>query len=214
MIALDIFADPICPWCLIGKRRLDAALATHPDHPFTIAWHPFQLNPAMPASGMDRADYLTAKFGSRENAVKVYSEIDHHARQDGLKIDWSRITRTPNTLDAHRLLHWAGIEGRQQAVMSFLLEGYFLNGTDIGTPEALTAIAQRAGMDGTVVARLLDGEADKDTIRNRDSHARQRGITGVPTFIVANTHVLSGAQPTVLWEQVIAELTAPPGQIH
>lgn len=206
MTTLDIFADPICPWCHIGKRQLDAALIRHPDHPFTIAWHPFQLNPDMPKQGMDRRTYLEAKFGGKAEAAQVYARIDTHARAAGLEIDFAAITRTPNTLDAHRLIHWAGIEGRQQAVVSFLFEAYFHNGQDIDDHAVLCAIAARADLDSAVIARLLDSHVDSDDIRARDAHARARGITGVPTFIVANTHVLTGAQTTELWESVICEL--------
>ncbi|TCP63380.1 putative DsbA family dithiol-disulfide isomerase [Rhodovulum bhavnagarense] len=206
MIALDIFVDPICPWCLIGKHLLDDALMRHPDHPFAINWLPFQLNPDMPTEGMDRRAYLEAKFGGRAEATKIYAEIDQHARDAGLVINFAAIGRTPNTLNAHRLIHWAGIEGRQQAVVSFLFEAYFQNGQDIGDVVVLTAIAERAEMDVGVITRLLASEADADTIRDSDIHARERGVTGVPTFILANTHVVVGAQPTALWEKVIAEL--------
>ncbi|MBK1635066.1 DsbA family oxidoreductase [Rhodovulum adriaticum] len=213
MVLLDIFADPICPWCYIGKRLLDTALQRHPDHPFAITWHPFQLNPDMPKQGMDRRTYLEAKFGGKTQAAQTYAEIAEHAREAGLDLNLAAITRTPNTLDAHRLIHWAGIEGRQQAVISFLFEAYFQNGQDIGDPDILRAIAERAEMDGAMIARLLASDADVEDIRARDAHARERGVTGVPTFIVANTHALVGAQPTTLWEDVIAELRggAPQG---
>ncbi|ARE38410.1 2-hydroxychromene-2-carboxylate isomerase/DsbA-like thioredoxin domain [Rhodovulum sp. P5] len=216
MVRLDIFADPICPWCHIGKRLLDIALMDRPDHPFTIEWHPFQLNPDMPKGGMDRRTYLETKFGGKENAAKVYAEIDEKAREAGLEIDFAAISRTPNTLDAHRLIHWAGIEGRQQPVVSFLFEAYFHKGQDIGDPAVLTSVAERAEMDGEMIARLLASDADADLIRNRDAHARQRGITGVPTFIVADRHVVVGAQPTTLWRDVIAELsgTAPDAPVQ
>jgi predicted DsbA family dithiol-disulfide isomerase len=206
MVKLDILSDPICPWCHIGKRLLDNALTARPDHPFAIEWHPFQLNPDMPRAGMDRRAYLQAKFGGRENAARVYAEIDEKARAAGLQIDFGAIRRTPNTLDAHRLIHWAGIEGRQQAVVSFLFEAYFHEGRDIGDRDVLAAIAARAEMDAAVVAQLLAGDADVQAIRARDAHARERGVTGVPTFIVAERHVLVGAQPTELWLKVIAEL--------
>ncbi|MEX5728967.1 putative DsbA family dithiol-disulfide isomerase [Rhodovulum iodosum] len=206
MLKLDILADPICPWCYIGKAQLDAALAAHPDHPFTIEWHPFQLNPDMPACGMDRAAYLEAKFGGKENAAKVYANIDSHAREAGIEIDWAAIARTPNTLDAHRLIHWAGIELRQHATVAALYEAYFHKGEDIGDHAVLAEVAGRAGLDAAAIARLLASEADKDQIRERDAHARARGVTGVPTFIVANAHVLTGAQPTELWNQAIAEV--------
>ncbi|MGB8621850.1 MAG: DsbA family oxidoreductase [Paracoccaceae bacterium] len=208
MIKLDILSDPICPWCYIGKTYLDQVLGRHPDHPFTIEWHPFQLNPDMPPEGMDRHTYLEAKFGGKDGALKAYAPIVERAEQAGLKIDFAAIGRTPNTLNAHRLIHWSGIEGRQTPVVSFLFEAYFVQGRDIGATDVLVEVAERAEMDGPVVRRLLEGDADAEMIRARDAHARQRGVTGVPTFVLANTHVLVGAQEPQVWEQVIDELTA------
>ena len=210
MIKLDILSDPICPWCFIGKARLDQALINHPDHPFAIEWHPFQLNPTMPAGGMDRREYLETKFGGRANALKVYGAIAEAAEESGLEIDFAAIKRTPNTLDAHRLIHWAGIEGRQTAVVTALFKAYFQEGKDIEDPATLRAIAEGAEMDGDMIARLLASDADRADIIARDSHARQRGVNSIPTFIVANTHVVPGAQPPELWEQVIAELSGAP----
>ena len=206
MVKLDILSDPICPWCFIGKTLLDRALAQRPDHPFTIEWHPFQLNPDMPAGGMDRRDYLETKFGGKERAVQAYLPVHEAAEKAGLELDLSGIRRTPNTLNAHRLIHWAGIEGKQQAVVSFLFEAYFRRGQDIGDTDILVEIAERAEMDGPAIRRLLEGDADAEAIRARDAHARERGVNGVPTFIVANQHVLTGAQPTELWLQVIDEI--------
>lgn len=208
MIKLDILSDPICPWCYIGKMALDQALTKAPDHPFTIEWHPFQLNPDMPAEGMDRQCYLEAKFGGPAGAQEVYGRIEETAKAAGLPIDFDAIQRTPNTLDAHRLIHWAGLEGRQIAVVSKLFEAYFVQGGDIGDAEVLARIAEDVEMDGAVVRRLLSGDADAEDIRARDAHARARGVTGVPCFVVANQHVLTGAQPPDLWEKVITDLKA------
>ncbi|KCV83703.1 putative DSBA oxidoreductase [Actibacterium atlanticum] len=209
MIKLDILSDPICPWCYIGKTYLDRALAAHPDHPFTIEWHPFQLNPEMPEGGMERRAYLEAKFGGTQGALDAYRPIVERAEAEGMEIDFGAIQRTPNTLNAHRLIHWAGIEGRQTPVVSFLFEAYFKQGLDIGDKAVLIDIAKRAEMDSDLVQRLLDSDADVEDTRARDAHARQRGVTGVPCFIVHNQHVLPGAQPTELWEQVIDEVLNP-----
>lgn len=206
MIKLDILSDPVCPWCYIGKTNLDRALEAHPDHPFQIEWHPFQLNPDMPREGVDRRAYLELKFGGKEKAVEVYSEIDRHAKKAGLEIDWSKIARTPNTLDAHRLIHWAGIERRQNFVVDRLFKAYFRDGLDIGDAGVLADVAEGAGMDRAMVERLLASDADLEAIRARDAHTRERGVTGVPTFVVANQHVVPGAQPPELWGQVIDEL--------
>ena len=206
MITLNILSDPICPWCYIGKARLDRALEARPDHPFRIEWHPFQLNPDMPAGGMDRRAYLVTKFGGKEAALRAYAPVLDHAQAAGLEIHLDKIARTPNTLDAHRLIHWAGLEWRQTAIVSALFRAYFREGRDIGNHEALADLAAEAGLDRAMVARLLAGEADRDTIAARDAHARERGVSAVPTFVIANTYVLSGAQPPETWLKIIDEL--------
>ncbi|MEP2139221.1 MAG: DsbA family oxidoreductase, partial [Erythrobacter sp.] len=192
----------------IGKANLDRALSAHPDHPFDIEWHPFQLNPDMPATGMDRRAYLETKFGGKERAVEVYSRIEEAANTAGLKINFEGIKRTPNTLNAHRLIHWAGLEGRQTAAVSRLFKAYFEDGDDIGDPNILADIAESIEMDRAMAERLLATDSDLDDMRARDAHARERGVTGVPTFVIANQHVAPGAQPPELWANVIADIAA------
>ncbi|WP_299789574.1 DsbA family oxidoreductase [uncultured Marivita sp.] len=206
MVKLDIMSDPICPWCYIGKANLDRALEQRPDHPFLITWHPFQLNPDMPAGGMDRRAYLETKFGGKEGAVKAYAPVVENAEAAGLKINLEAIEKTPNTLDAHRLIHWAGIEGHQIAVVDALFKAYFVEGRDIGDPDVLADIADTCGMDASVVLRLLATEEDRREIVERDAAARGMGVTSVPTFIVASKHAVPGAQPTELWLQVLDDL--------
>ncbi|MDR7126490.1 DsbA family oxidoreductase [Pseudotabrizicola sp. 4114] len=206
MIKLDIFSDPVCPWCYIGKANLDRALESAPDHPFDIEWHPFQLNPGMPAEGVDRAEYLEAKFGGKAKAVEIYARVEQAARDAGLEIDFSTIPRMPNTLNAHRLIHWAGLEGRQTAIVSALFRGYWREGRDIGDAATLTDIAEAAGMDRALTERLLATDEDTEALKARDIHARQRGVTGVPCFIIGNQYVVSGAQPPQVWADVLAEL--------
>lgn len=207
MVKLVVFSDPICPWCYIGKARLGRALEMRPEHPFQLEWHPFMLNPDMPAGGMDRRAYLEAKFGGKSGAVDAYMPVVEEAAKSGLKLNLDAIARTPNTLDAHRLIHWAGIEGRQTPVVSALFQAYFVDGQDIGDQAVLAAIGARCGMDGAAVARLLASDADADDIRARDADARRKGVTAVPTFVVAGQHVVPGAQPTDLWLTVIDEIT-------
>ncbi len=207
MIRLDIFSDPICPWCYIGKTLLDRALESRAAHPFSVAWHPFQLNPDMPAEGMDRRAYLETKFGGKLQAVEVYARIAEAARAAGLEINFEAITRTPNTMDAHRLIHWAGLEGRQGAVVGALFRAYFRDGRDIGDAATLAKIAAEAGMDEAATTRLLATDADRDDLAARDADARQKGLTGVPGFLVAQQYLLSGAQPVETWQQVIDEVT-------
>ena len=208
MVKLDIISDPICPWCYIGKANLDAALAEVPDHPFVIEWHPFQLNPDMPAGGMDRRAYLETKFGGKDGAVRAYAPVVAHAEQAGVTINLDAMQRTPNTIDAHRLIHWAGIEQRQTFVVDLLFKAYFVDGRDIGDHEVLADIADTAGMDAAVVAKLLASDSDTDDIRKRDAHSRQMGVNSVPTFIVANQHAVPGAQPPEVWVNVIRDIQA------
>ena len=206
MIKLDIISDPICPWCYIGKSNLDRALEARPDHPFEIEWHPFQLNPEMPAEGMDRQAYLDSKFGGRAQADTVYGRIADAGKAAGLNMKLADIPRTPNTIDAHRLIHWSGLEGRQTAAVSRLFKAFFEEMQDISEHDVLLDVAEGIGMDRTMTERLLASDADVADIRARDAHARERGVTGVPTFLVANQHALPGAQPTELWAQVLDEL--------
>lgn len=208
MVKLDILSDPICPWCLIGKAQLERALEARPDHPFVIEWHPFQLNPDMPAEGADRRAYLEEKFGGKDRAVQIYARIAEHAEAAGVNINFEGIKRTPNTLDAHRLIHWAGIEGAQAAVVSALMWAYFQEGRDIGDRDTLADIADTAGLDAAVIRKLLDSDADLAEIRERDVAAREMGVNAVPTFIVAGKHAVPGAQPTDVWLRVIDEIMA------
>ncbi len=206
MVKLDIISDPICPWCYIGKTNLDKALEQVPDHPFTIEWHPFQLNPDMPAGGMDRRAYLEGKFGGKEGAVKAYAPVVEHAERAGAHINFDAIKTTPNTIDAHRLIHWAGIEQRQSFVVDLLFKAYFVDGRDIGDHEVLADIADTAEMDAAMVTKLLASDADTADIRARDKHSREMGISSVPTFIVAQQHAVPGAQPPEMWAGVIKDI--------
>lgn len=208
MIRLDIFSDPVCPWCYVGKANLDRALATHPDHPFQIQWHPFQLNPDMPPEGVAKRAYLEEKFGGKARVDAVHDRLREVAKAAGVDMNPDKPQRMPNTLDAHRLIHWAGIEGRQSPVVTALMRAYWVEGRDIGDPETLADIAAENGMDRDATLRLLQSDADADDIQARDRDARHKGVTAVPTFLIAQQYVVSGAQPPETWEQVIAELAA------
>ncbi|MFK7764106.1 MAG: DsbA family protein [Roseobacter sp.] len=207
-IKLDILSDPICPWCYIGKAHLDLVLAETPDHPFLIEWHPFQLNPDMPAEGMDRRAYLEGKFGGKDGAVRAYAPVVENAQAAELKINFEGMKRTPNTLNAHRLIHWAGIEGRQTAAVSALFKAYFVDVRDIGDHEVLADLADEIEMDAAVVSKLLKSDADRKEILERDQHSRQMGVSSVPTFIVGGKHAVPGAQSPELWRKVIKDIKA------
>lgn len=206
-IRLDIFADPVCPWCLIGKAELDRALESRPDHPFAITWQPYQLDPQMPQAGMGYVAYMKMKFGDEKGILAAMKPVMEASERLGLWINPSLIERVPNTLNAHRLLYWAGLEGVQTPVMSGLMRAYWREGKNIGSSDVLAAIGERAGMDPTMIRRLLATNEDRDEISTREIHARKRGVDAVPTFIVADNHAVSGAQPASLWQNVIDELT-------
>jgi predicted DsbA family dithiol-disulfide isomerase len=209
MVRLDIFADPICPWCYLGKTLLDQALAQRPDHPFVIEWHPFLLNPEMPPEGMDHLVYLAQHFGSAEAAGRADAQVVAAARAAGVDLDLSRVTRTPSTIDAHRLIYWAGVEGRQDALVDALFAAHFEEGRDISDPETLADLADGAALDAALMARLLRSDVDRDEIRSRDAAAREMGLTGAPAFIVNRVHAVPGVQPTELWLKVIDEIAGP-----
>lgn len=206
MVRLDIISDPICPWCYIGKANLDRALEQNSDHPFTIEWHPFQLNPDMPLEGMDRRAYLEGKFGGKEGAVTAYAPVAKAAENAGLEINLEAIKTTPNTINAHRLIHWAGLQKLQTPVVDALFKAYFVEGRNIGDTDVLADIADNVGMDAAVVRRLLEDDQDVKVIQDRDQHSRKMGVTGVPCFIVANQHAVPGAQPPETWTKVIQEI--------
>jgi predicted DsbA family dithiol-disulfide isomerase len=207
MTRLDIFSDPVCPWCHIGKANLDRALEAHPNHDFAIEWHPFQLNPDMPREGMDKRAYLEGKFGA-DQRTQMYLRLKEASRAAGAEIDPELAKHMPNTLDAHRLTHWAGLEGRQTPVVGAIMRAYWREGRDIGNPAVLADIAAAQGMDRAVVARLLDSDADADDLRARDRDAREKGVNSVPTFLIAGQYVVTGAQPPDLWAKVIADLAS------
>ncbi|MCA2010725.1 DsbA family oxidoreductase [Cereibacter sphaeroides] len=205
---LDIFSDPVCPWCYIGKARLDRALEQRPDHPFVIEWHPYMLNPTMPPEGMDRREYLQAKFGPPEEVARVHVPIAEACAELGLPLALEKMERNPSTLNAHRLIHWAGLEGRQSAVVSALFRANFAEGRDIGDSQVLLDIAEKSGLDRAMIERLLDSDADVTETRQRDAEIRERGLRGVPGFLLGRQYVLTGAQPVETWLDLIDQISA------
>lgn len=206
-IRLDIFADPVCPWCLIGKAQLDRALESRPGHPFVIEWHPYRLDPSLPAEGVGHVDYMKGKFGGEKGILDAMKPVMEASERLGLWINPALIQRVPNTMDAHRLMLWAGVEGCQTPVMSALMRAHWREGRYIGDHQVLAEIGADAGMDRAMILRLLASDADRDQVLRREVHARQRGVNAVPTFIVADAHAISGAQPVELWQNVIDELS-------
>jgi predicted DsbA family dithiol-disulfide isomerase len=208
---IDIFSDTVCPWCFIGKRRLEAALSARPQADLTLRWRPFQLNPAMPAAGMERQAYLDAKFGGRANAERVYDAIRETGDSVGLAFHFDRIAHTPNTLKSHQLLHLAADRGDQDALMERLFQLYFQEGADIGNPAVLANAATAAGLEPTETHAALLADARRDAVLREDKQARELGIQGVPTFVFNGRYALSGAQePKVLMQMFdLARETVP-----
>jgi predicted DsbA family dithiol-disulfide isomerase len=194
MIKVDIFSDPICPWCFIGKRRFEKAQAARPDVTATVRWRTFQLNPTMPPDGMERQTYLSTKFGSADHASQLYDNIRQVGAGVGIDFAFDRIDRTPNTVNAHRLIRFADRAGAEDAAVEALFRAYFLDGRDIGDIETLTAIALQAGLDKRDVAAYLARDEDGDKVQSEDLQARRLGIQGVPCFIIADQYAVSGAQ--------------------
>ena len=196
---IDVISDTICPWCYIGKRRLEVALAQRPEIDFEVVWRPFQLNPDMPSGGMERGTYINAKFGDKDRAKEVYQQIADVGLQEGLEFNIGKQIRLPNTVDSHRLNHWALKAGAQDQVIEGLFEKYFISGEDVSDPEVLVGIATAAGMDADIVRDLLSSEADRDLILREEATSRRMGISGVPCFVIDKKHALVGAQdPDVL----------------
>lgn len=191
---LEIFADLICPWCYIGKHRLDKALSERPQLAVDLHWLPFQLNPEMPAGGMDRFMYLAAKFGGIDRARQIYAIIEQTAARDGIPLSLDKIRRTPNTMDAHRLVRLAERMGLAHALTMRLFEIYFREGQDIGDREVLAQAAASIGIEADVAAGHLAGDADSAAVRASDGQARQLGVQAVPCFIFNRRYAIAGAQ--------------------
>ena len=194
---IDVISDAICPWCYIGKRHLESALAILDKQGlhFTVAWHPFQLNPDMPREGVDRAQYRLAKFGSAERSRQLDERITETAATVGLEFHLDKLTRTPNTLDAHRLIRLAGQHGVQDGVVEALFEGYFCDGADIGNAEVLTRLGVEGGLERDDIAAMLASDAGLKEVTAADRMARNAGIQGVPSFALQGHVLFSGAVP-------------------
>jgi predicted DsbA family dithiol-disulfide isomerase len=194
---IDIVSDAICPWCYIGKRQLERALSVLGGEGlgFAVQWNPFQLNPDMPPGGVERAAYRAAKFGSAERAAALDARVSEAARAVGLDFHLERIVRTPNTIDAHRLIWLAGREGVQDAAMEAVFRAYFIEARDIGDADVLAGCAAEAGLDPAAVRAFLAGETVAAEMRAADHAAREAGVNGVPSFFLDGYGLFSGALP-------------------
>lgn len=194
---IDVISDAICPWCYIGKRQLERALpilAQEQLH-FSVMWHPYQLNPDMPAEGVERKAYREAKFGGPERARQIDERITETAATVGLEFHLEKLTRTPNTVNAHRLIRYAAQEGVQDAVVEALFKAYFCEGADIGDSEILAGIGGVGGLDPDAVWKMLASDEGRKEVLAGDQMARNAGIQGVPSFALQGHVLFSGAQP-------------------
>lgn len=193
-ITVDVVSDVMCPWCFIGKRRLEAALRAVPQLDVLVRWHPFQLDATLPKAGKDRQQYLSDKFGGMERANAFYSQILAAGQEEGIDFAFDRITLSPNTLDCHRLILWSRDDDLQDDVVERLFKAYFLEGQDLTKSETLVQISKDAGMQSDLVEQLLETETDLDKVTAQIENAQNSGITGVPCFIIDGRFVLAGAE--------------------
>ena len=190
---LDIISDTVCPWCYIGKKRLEKAQLERPAIDFKINWRPFQLDPTIPAEGVDRQTYIERKFGA-ERAKSAGNAIREAGEMEGISFAFDKIKRSPNTLDSHRLIKWAGSAGVQNKVVDQLFARYFEDGENIGEHSVLLEAAADAGMDVDIVRDLLKSDSDLKQTQLEDQQAREMGITGVPCFLFEGKFAIVGAQ--------------------
>ncbi len=189
-----VVSDVVCPWCLIGKRRLERALALRPDLPVEVVWHPYFLNDWVPHEGIEREAYLKTKFGSVERYTVISQRLVAAGADDGIAFAFDKISRQPNTLDCHRLILWARNTGDAGRMKQRLMDLYFVEGADLTQIETLVQAAQDCGMDGDLVRGLLASDADVTRVEQAANVAKQAGIDGVPSFIFGNVLAVSGAQ--------------------
>lgn len=194
MLAVDVISDVICPWCFIGKRRLEKAIAAY-GGPVRVRWLPFQLNPQMPKEGVSRREYRTRKFGSWERSLELDAQVAAAGAGEGIHFAFDRVERTPNTLDAHRLIWLADEEGVQNVVIEALFRAYFTEGRDIGDRQTLLDLVAEAGLDREKAEGVLTIGGGQGAIREADDLARRVRVEGVPFFVINGRVTLSGAQP-------------------
>jgi predicted DsbA family dithiol-disulfide isomerase len=200
---IDIVSDTVCPWCFIGKRRLERAIDMRPDVAFEISWRAYRLDPSIPREGLDRKAYLKAKFGDGPRSKAMSDAIRQAGEDENIAFAFDRIERTVNTTDSHRLIRWAGSAGVQNDIVERLFRAYFEEGRNIGDAGVLLGIAAEAGMDGELVAKLLAEDADREIVEHEDGLAHRMGISGVPTFIFESKYLVSGAQDPATLVQII-----------
>jgi len=202
-VRIDVVSDVVCPWCFIGKRRLEKALALKPDVPVEVRWHPYFLNDWIPREGISREQYLTTKFGSPERYRGIAQRVSAAAAAEGLDYAMDKISRQPNTLDAHRLIRWAAGIGKAADMKQKLMDLYFTEGADLTNHAVLVQAAIDIGLDAEDVREALDSDKDVTEVEQEAASAKEAGIDGVPCFIFGGKFAVSGAQsPEYLAEAI------------
>jgi predicted DsbA family dithiol-disulfide isomerase len=210
-ISIDIVSDVVCPWCYIGKKRLEKALGDIDGKvEIETRWRPFQLDPTLPKEGRDRTEYLVQKFGSAERVRQSHSAIAKAGADEGIAFDFDAISVAPNTLDAHRLVRWAATAGAgvQEALVETLFRMYFTEGRNVGDPLVLVEAAERSGMDAAIAETLLHGDADRAAVTEEIATAQRMGVTGVPCFILDGRFAMMGAHPPETLAHAIADVAS------
>jgi predicted DsbA family dithiol-disulfide isomerase len=202
-LGIEIVYDLVCPWCFLGARRLMRTLRRRPDLLFELTWRPFLLNPDMPRVGMARPDYVVRKFGGEDRARRLYTSIAEIGRAEGVPFRFDRIRRTPSSVDAHRLVRYAGRFGRADEMVETLFSAHFTDGRDIGDPGVLLDIAQACGLEAAPVRRFLASDAEADAVHADNLRAHRLGINGVPCFVIAGRHAIAGAQEPEVIERLL-----------
>ncbi|MDB3952617.1 DsbA family oxidoreductase [Alphaproteobacteria bacterium] len=193
-ITIDVYSDPVCPWCFIGKRRLNRALKSRPNLTATVRWRAFQLNPTMPEHGMERDAYLVSRFGSTDEAKRLFEQIGAVGAREEIDFRFNNIEKTPNTVAAHSLIHFAAKFEKSELIVEALFRAFFLYGRDIGDTKQLHQIAIGCGLDGKEYTRFTQSDAASSEVQAEDILGRRIGIDGVPFFIINETYALSGTQ--------------------
>lgn len=207
-VGIDIVSDVVCPWCYLGRARLNKALAQIPQTTVAINWRPYQLDPSIPAGGKDRQTYMMEKFGDAERIRTAHTQLTELGREVDIDFDFDAINVAPNTLDAHRVIRWAATAGPdvQDRVVGRLFALYFEEGADIGNPAVLIKAAGDAGMDKALVETLLATEADRPEVEQEIETARNMGITGVPCFLFEGRYAVMGAQDAQTLAEAISQI--------
>ncbi|CAN5341722.1 DsbA family oxidoreductase [soil metagenome] len=207
-LQIDIVSDVVCPWCYIGKKRIEDALALASDVPVHVNWRPFCLNPWVPREGISRDEYLTTKFGSPEAYKGIAGRVVAAAAEEGLEYNSDRVKRQPNTIDSHRLILWADAEGKAAQMKQRLMELYFRDGGDLTDADVLVQAAADVGLDADNVRQRLATYEDVERISAQAQEASEKGISGVPTFVFAQKYAVSGAQPADQLARAIRQISA------